>query len=128
MIKGVEVALLNLTSENFKETISGEGIVLIDCWAAWCNACKEFQPVFEEVAGKYPDHTFAKLDTQAEEDLVKSLEVEHIPTLLLFKEGIMLFKQPGYFDLKGLDDILAQAQSIDMNEVRAYMEKQEKEE
>jgi len=121
------MAIIDMTGENFKQAISDEGIVLIDCWASWCKACKDFQPVFEEVAEKYPGHTFAKLDTQAEEELVKAFGIEHIPTLILFRDGIMLFKQPGYFDLSGLADILSQAESVDMNEVRAHMEKQDDE-
>jgi thioredoxin 1 len=94
-------------------------VVLVDCWAEWCGACREFAPVFDRVAARYPEHAFAKLDTGAEEELVSSLGISHIPTLMLFRDGVLLFKQPGYLDDEGLDDILAQAASLDMDLVRA---------
>lgn len=108
-----------LTEAGFKQAVSAPGIVLVDCWAAWCKACKDFQPVFEDAASRYPAHRFAKLNTQKEEALVASLGIEHIPALLLFRDGLMLLKQPGYFDADGIDNIIAQAVALDMNEVRA---------
>jgi thioredoxin 1 len=111
--------VIELSSERFQETVKGSGIVLIDCWASWCKACEEFAPVFEVVAGKHPDHTFAKLDTEAESELVETLGISHIPTLLLYRDGVLLFKQPGYFPEAGLDDIVTQAENLDMEQVRA---------
>ena len=95
--------------------------MLIDCWAEWCGACQTFDPVFKKVAEKYPDHVFAKLDATTEKELISSLEIENIPALVLFKEGIMLFKQPGYYQEEKLEDIISQAEKIDMNEVRAHI-------
>ena len=114
--------LHELTEDNFETIVSAAGIVLVDCWAGWCKACKDFQPVFEAAAKKHLPHTFVKLNTQAEEDLVASLGIEHIPALLLYRDGLMLFKQPGYFDADGLDDIISQAESLNMAEVKAAIE------
>ena len=108
-----------LTEAGFNRAVTAPGIVLVDCWAAWCKACRDFQPVFEDAAHRHPAHRFAKLNTQTEESLVASLGIEHIPALLLFRDGLMLLKQPGYFDADGLDGIIAQAESLNMNEVRA---------
>jgi thioredoxin 1 len=115
-----------LSEEIFEDTISSEGVVLVDCWAGWCRACKDFQPVFQQAAGRHPAHTFATLDTQSEEALVTSLGIEQIPSLVLFRDGLMLFNQAGYFDADGLDDIIAQAESLDMEEVRATIEAEER--
>ena len=114
-----------LTETTFEETVSSEGLVLVDCWAGWCKACKEFQPVFEKAAKRHPGHTFAKLDTQSEAGLVDRLGIEHIPSLVLFRDGLMLFNQAGYFDGEGLDDIIAQAESLDMEQVKAAIEAEE---
>lgn len=97
---------------------------MIDCWASWCNACKDFKPVFENIAEKFKNHTFAMLDTMVEKDLVSLLKIEHIPTLLLFRDGILLFKQPGYFSEDKLYDIIMQAESLDMDLVRADLASQ----
>jgi thioredoxin 1 len=118
------MATLDVTEESFSDVVTGGGIVVVDCWASWCGACKTFAPVFERVAGKHPGHTFAKLDTQREKSLVKDLEIENIPTLLLYRDGLLLFKQPGYYEEEELDDIVKQAESLDMDEVRAGIEKE----
>jgi thioredoxin 1 len=113
------MATLELTSENFGRTVSDGGIVLVDCWAAWCGGCKTFAPIFEKVAAEHPDCAFGKLDTQAESDLVGSLGVQHIPSLLVYRDGVLLLNQPGNFDEQALRDIIRQAQSLDMDAVRA---------
>jgi len=116
------MALVELNRSNFEQAVSGPGIVMVDCWAGWCAACKDFGPVFERVAGKHPEHTFGKLDTESEKELVSDLKVEHIPTLVLFRDGIKLFQQPGYYEEDKLEDILRQAESVDMNAVRSHLE------
>jgi len=108
-----------LNSGNFDSIISRDGIVMVDCWASWCKACKPFTPVFERIAGRYAKHTFGKLDTQEEQELVSKLGVKHIPTLLLYRDGILLFQQPGYFEEDELDDIISQAEALDMDIVKA---------
>jgi thioredoxin 1 len=118
------VAVINLNSENFESTVNCDGITLIDCWADWCKACKPFEPVFKRIADKFDKHTFGKLDTKAEDKLVSNLGVQHIPTLLLYREGVLLFQQPGYFEEDELEDIISQAEALDMDVVRAEIAKQ----
>jgi thioredoxin 1 len=113
------LAVIDLNLDNFESTVNSGGIVLVDCWATWCKACKPFTPIFERVAAKHSQHTFGKLDTQAEDKLVTKLGVQHIPTLLLYREGILLFQQPGYFEEEELDSIISQAEALDMDVVRA---------
>jgi len=115
-----------LGKDSFANLVSRGGVVLVDCWAAWCGACAEFQPVFERVAGDYPQHTFAKLDASKEADLIKELGIEHIPALLLYRDGLLLFRQPGYYEEHVLRDIIGQAESLDMDLVRADMERTER--
>jgi thioredoxin 1 len=113
--------VLELSHENYEATVSQEGIVLVDCWAAWCGACGVFAPIFGRAARRHSQHVFAKLDTEGHETLVKELGIEHIPSLLLYRDGILLFKNPGSVDEAGLDDIVRQAESLDMSEVRAHL-------
>jgi thioredoxin 1 len=113
------MAIIPLHRENFEGSVSGGGIVMVDCWASWCAACKTFRPVYEKVAGKHPEITFGSLDTGAEKSLVSDLGIEHIPTLMLYRDGILLFQQPGYYDEEQMEDILEQAGSLDMDLVRS---------
>lgn len=115
------MATIELNIDNFKSIVQNDGIVLVDCWASWCDACKPFAPVFERVAAKHSVHTFGKIDTQLEKDLVSKLGIDHIPTLLLYRDGILLFRQPGYFSEDKLMDVVQQAESLDMNEVRSHL-------
>ncbi|UCG52299.1 MAG: thioredoxin family protein [Candidatus Latescibacterota bacterium] len=115
------MATIDLNSENFRSTVEKDGIVMVDCWASWCDACKPFEPIFEAVAAKHSRHTFGKIDTQSEKDLVSKLGIDHIPTLLLYRDGVLVFRQPGYFSEEQLEDIVRQAESLDMNEVRSHI-------
>jgi thioredoxin 1 len=105
--------IVELNDDNFEATI-GSGIVLLSCWAAWCRVCWAFRPVLEQAARRHPDHTFARLDTQREAWIVESLGIEHVPALVVFRDGLMLFNQAGTFDEEGLDGIVAQAASLAM--------------
>ncbi len=116
------MAIATLTFDNFESIVAKNGIVLVDCWASWCGACKTFEPVYEKISARYPAHTFGKIDTEAEKKLVDALGIEHIPTLLLYRDGILLFKQPGYYEEDKLGDIVRQAESVDMDAVRAQIE------
>jgi thioredoxin 1 len=113
------MAIITLYKGNFEGAVSGDGIVLVDCWAQWCGACKTFRPVYERVAAKHPGITFGSLNTGAEKSLVSKLGIEHIPTLLLYRDGILLFQQPGYYGEEEMEDILQQAESLDMDLVRS---------
>jgi thioredoxin 1 len=119
--------ILNIVENNFNSTISGNNIVIVDCWASWCPACKDFDPVYENVSLKNEDILFCKIDASKEKDLLSHLAVENIPTLLLYKEGILIFKQAGYFDEAKLGDILDQVRNLDMDLVRADIEKNQSE-
>ena len=122
------MAIIDLNEDNFESVATGGGLVLVDCWASWCGACKDFAPVFERVAERHPEHTFCKYDTQENKEFTSALGIDNIPTLLLFRDGLLLFKQPGYYEEDKLDDIIGQAESLDMDEVRAAMAAEKKEE
>ena len=113
--------VIDLNEENLAEAVEKGGIVLVDCWASWCGACATFAPVYEQAAERHPDCTFGKIDTEAEKDLTSALSVENIPTLLIYRDGILLFRQPGTFDEDQLEKIVHQAESIDMDKVRIHI-------
>jgi thioredoxin 1 len=113
------MAMITLHEENFEGSVSGDGIVMVDCWASWCGACETFRPVYEKVAAKHPEITFGSLNTGEEKSLVSKLGIEHIPTLLLYRDGILLFQQPGYYEEGEMEGILQQAETLDMDLVRS---------
>jgi thioredoxin 1 len=115
--------LIDVDRTNFDASVMAEGIALVDCWASWCAACKDFTPTFEAAAERHPSHTFAKLDTQDQSDLAKKLKVSHIPTIILFRDGLLLLRQPGYLSQDEIDEVIAKAEGLDMDHVRADMEK-----
>jgi len=113
-----------LDETNFDHHVLGEGITLIDCWAPWCQGCRQFDPVFEAAAERHSSHTFAKLNTQSESELTNKLGIKHIPTLILFRDGILLLRQPGHAPAEALDEIVEKAEGLDMDQVRAAMEEE----
>jgi thioredoxin 1 len=110
-------ATKEVTEQNFEETVK-EGIVLLDWWAAWCGPCRAFAPVFERAAEKHTDITFGKIDTDAQPALSAAFEVRAIPTLMVLRDNILLFQQPGVLPPKVLEDLIAQVRALDMDEVR----------
>jgi thioredoxin 1 len=112
------VATVTVTSANHDETVS-DGIVFIDFWAEWCGPCKRFAPVFEQASERYPDITFAKVDTDDQRELSAKYGVTSIPTLVIYRDGIPLFSQPGALPAAVLDDLVGQVRALDMVEVRA---------
>jgi thioredoxin 1 len=111
-----------LSMDTFEETVTGDGITLVDFWAEWCGPCKQFGPIFDEAAEQNPDVTFAKVDTEAEQQLAGALGIMSIPTLMIFRDGIQLFSQPGALPKSALDDLLRQVRELDMDEVRQQLE------
>ena len=112
------MAVTELTNETFTEAVSGDGIVFVDWWASWCGPCRMFAPIFEAAAGQHGDITFAKVDTEANQDLAGAAGIMSIPTLMVFRDGILLFSQAGALPAAALDDLIGQVRALDMDQVR----------
>jgi thioredoxin len=113
------MATIELTRDNFQNTINENDIVLIDFWASWCGPCQSFAPVFEAASEKNPDMVFAKVNTEEQMELAASFQVRSIPMLAIFREQILIFAQPGALPASALDQLIEQAKGLDMDKVRA---------
>jgi thioredoxin 1 len=118
------MATVELTHASFGTHIEKSGIVLVDFWAEWCGPCRMFGPIFETASEKYPEITFGKVDTEAEQQLAGEAGISSIPTLMVFRDGILLYNNPGALPAEALDEIITAVQGLNMDEVRAEIEKQ----
>ncbi len=119
---------INLTEQNFEETLKQGGIMLIDFWAEWCGPCRSFAPIYDASAKKHPEIKFGKVNTDEQQSLAAAFEVRGIPTLVIFRDGVMLFSQAGALPAAALENLIDQVVSLDMAKVNAEIEKAKKEE
>ena len=119
------MATVELTKDTFEQTIVDNGTVLVDFWAEWCGPCKSFAPVYEKVSEQYPDAVFAKVDTEAEPELSQYFQIRSIPTLMIFRDQIGIFSQPGALPEQALTGLIDQAMELDMDDVRRQIDEHE---
>lgn len=118
------MATINVTDDNFQQTVDSEDILLVDAWADWCGPCKQFAPTYEKVSEAHPEVTFAKLDTEANQQTAAALQIQAIPTLMAFREGILIFQQAGALPEAAFDDLVNQIKALDMDDVRRQLAEQ----
>ena len=120
------MATVELTKDNFEQTVNGNPIVIVDFWAPWCGPCRGFAPVFEKASEAHPDVVFAKINSDEQQELAGSFNIRSIPTLMVFREKVILFQQAGALPGQALEQVLTQAKSLDMAKVHAEIAEQQK--
>ena len=121
------MATVTLTADAFEETVTSPGITLVDFWAEWCGPCKQFGPIYDEASNSNSDITFAKVDTEVEQALASAAGITSIPTLMAFRDGVLVFSQPGALPAPALDQVIEAVRGLDMDEVHAKIAKQAQE-